>query len=103
MERVDRSRSPVRDRKGGHRQQRTGVASAAIRAVRFLCPFVTGLLKRWAWGQLSAVDVQDISHRAKLAGLQSAENDELARIGGWGSVTGHMQRDLMTTFCKDHS
>ena len=63
----------------GHRQARVLDASPPIlrnvRARRNLAivddpsPLATSILDKWAWGNVSAVDAQDLAHSARLAGL----------------------------------
>lgn len=67
------------------------------------CPLATALLFRWGWGKLSANDVQDLAHCAKLAGLTDPEIDELAALGCSGHSPSHCHRDLVNKFCKNLS
>ncbi len=62
--------------------------------------FATCILLKWAWGTLSAPDVQELAMACKLAGNDEAEVDELASIGGYG-LNGKQHRDLMIRFSTD--
>lgn len=60
---------------------------------------VTCLLQKWAWGVLSAADIQELAMAAKLSAINDEEElDILASIGGYGAVPGHAHRDLMLKF-----
>ena len=88
-------------RLGGHRQKRQrldrlgGDGDADEQ-----CPLATGLLMRWAWGNISAAEVQNLAHLAKLSGLNHSEIDFLAGIGTGGTNPNHCSRALYRRYCK---
>ena len=63
--------------------------------------FATCLLNKWAWGVLSAPDVQELAHAALCDGLQHPEISEIAASGAYGNNTGSIHRDLTAHFVKD--
>eukprot|EP00959_Pyramimonas_sp_CCMP1952_P467495 9491713-Pyramimonas_sp.AAC.1 len=62
-------------------------------------PVATVLLMKWAWGLLSAPDIQEIAHAIKLSGNKESEIDDIASCGAHGTQQGNIHRDLMTRFC----
>ena len=60
--------------------------------------FATAILSKWAWGGLSAPDVQQFAHCAKLSGVQDDEVDDLASCGGYGTHDSNIHADLMRKF-----
>jgi hypothetical protein len=96
----------------GHRQKRTAEDGDAPRVHKQLRStaqhpderhegsVIAGcLLRRWAWGELSAVALQDISHCMKLSGSVDADIEVLAGLGAHGTAPGNVHRDLMR-LCK---
>ena len=64
-------------------------------------PLVFNLLRRWSKSNLSAADVQDISHSAVLSGIQGdAELEFLASID---ADAGHAHRAMLRRYCKHMS
>eukprot|EP00969_Alexandrium_andersonii_P372566 15482016-Alexandrium_andersonii.AAC.1 len=61
----------------------------------------TVLLMKWAWGILSAVDVQELALGTKLGGNADDEMEELASLGAHGTVPGHCSRDLKRRFAEE--
>ena len=59
----------------------------------------TVLLMKWAWGVLSAPDVQELAMAIKLGGNNDDEILELASLGAHGTSAGHIHRDLVRKFC----
>jgi hypothetical protein len=59
--------------------------------------FATCILLKWAWGSLSAPDVQQLALACKLSGNTESEVDELASIGNYG-LNDKQHRDLMLKF-----
>jgi len=63
--------------------------------------FATTLLLKWAWGTLTAPDLQELAMACKLAGNEEAEVDELASLGAYGTNKGSCHRDLLRRFCSN--
>ena len=61
----------------------------------------TALLMKWAWGVLSAVDVQELALAIKLSGNEESEIADLASLGASGIDPGHVHRDLERSCCKN--
>jgi hypothetical protein len=59
--------------------------------------FASCILLKWAWGSLSAPDVQQLALACKLSGNNEAEVDDLASIGNYG-LNDKQHRDLMQKF-----
>jgi hypothetical protein len=57
------------------------------------------LIRKWAWGGLSAADVQEFSLAAKQSGADSAEIRKLASIGSFGVNKQNCHRDLIRYVC----
>ena len=53
------------------------------------------LMQRYAWGHMSASEVQQIAHAAIQSGAQGDDLEGLASIGGYGNSIGNAQRDLV--------
>ena len=53
------------------------------------------LLQLWAWGRISACEVQTLAHAAQLDGLLHEEVDSLAKLGAHGAHPGNARRDLI--------
>ena len=53
------------------------------------------LLQRWAWGKLSAIDVQSLASAAVSSGCGEAGVASLAGLGSHGSIPGNINRDLL--------
>ena len=90
--------------RGGHRQKRSranGDAQTEEAKVSSGNPLATALLVRWAEGQLSAVDVQELAQLAVMSGASDAEVQWLASIGAHGKNTSHCSRALYSKYCKD--
>ena len=93
--------------RGGHRQKRARQfeeeadyeVAAAPRTGH--SPLATGLLIRWAEGQLSAVDVQEIADLSVQSGCDDPEVKWLASIGAHGHNTSHCSRALYRKYYKD--
>jgi len=65
------------------------------------CPFGKMLLSQWAWGDISAKNVQAYAHAAQLSGLHSPDVAFLARLGSYGHHPGNIQRDLLKKFTNE--
>ena len=52
------------------------------------------LLEEYAFGGISAHQVQQLAHMAHLDGLHHPDVDKLASFGTWGKHTGNIDRDL---------
>ena len=90
--------------RGGHRQKRNrNQSDTTITAPdpSVKSPLATGLICRWAEGQLSAVDVQELASLAVQSGASDAEVVWLAGIGAHGQNTSHCSRALYAKYCKD--
>ena len=59
------------------------------------------LLRKWAWGKLSAPELQSLAQSAYQDGLRHPEIEKLASLGTWGKFAGNMQRDLMVYLEKN--
>ena len=59
------------------------------------------LLHKWAWGVLSAPDVQELANAALCDGLHHPEIVEIAAAGAYGHNIGSIHRDLTSHFVKD--
>lgn len=59
--------------------------------------FASCILLKWAWGTLSAPDVQQLAMACKLSGNSESEVDDLASIGNYG-MNDKQHRDLMLKF-----
>jgi len=57
--------------------------------------FATTVLLKWAWGTLSAPDLQELAMACKLAGNEEPEVDELASVGGYGLTSHNCHKDLL--------
>ena len=62
------------------------------------CPLAISLLNKWAWGQLSAPDAQDLAQSAKLSGISCTAIDILASCGTHGLNPGSTHRDMLRKF-----
>ncbi|CAE7234327.1 ANK3 [Symbiodinium sp. CCMP2592] len=67
----------------------------AIAWARSLSPFAHTLLRKWAWGKLSAPDLQELAVAAEQSGLQDETTEELAALGARGRASQNVQRDLV--------
>eukprot|EP00974_Lingulodinium_polyedra_P078333 7584469-Lingulodinium_polyedra.AAC.1 len=56
---------------------------------------------KWAWGVLSAPDVQELAMAIKMSGNDEEEIEELASLGAHGLSLAHSHRDLERRFCKE--
>ena len=94
-------------RAGGHRQKRARQASGdvvddeAVGPDLSHSPLATGLLKRWAAGSLTAVDVQDLANLAMLSGCTDSEVEFLASMGSRGQRPGNISRALYRKYLHD--
>ena len=61
----------------------------------------TVLLMKWAWGIISAVDLQELAMAVKVSGNTEEEIMELASIGAHGTEAGHCHRDLERKYNKE--
>ena len=91
--------------RGGHKQKRRrqeqqGTENPESVEVHDTSPLATALLIRWAEGQLSAVDVQELSALAVMSGATDAEVKWLARIGACGKNSSHCSRALYAKYCQ---
>ena len=84
-------------RQGGHRKRARCDEPEEVPEV---CPLATGLLLRWAWGSMSATELQHLAALAKLSGLQHPEVDFTASIGAAGNQPNHCSRALYRKYCK---
>ena len=96
--------------RGGHQMKRKfAAAQPANTSSNSSQPFTdsqsalgTGLLLRWADGQMSAKDVQELADLAIKSGATHPEVAWLVKMGGSGtSDGGHCSRDLYRKFLKD--
>ena len=95
-------------KRGGHRQKRAREAATETaepcdeaQQAGSASPFGTALIIRWAEGQLSAVDVQELAHLAVLSGASDPEVKWLAGIGAHGQNSSHCSRALYGKYCRD--
>ena len=70
----------------------------AIAWARSLSPFGHTLLRKWAWGKLSAPDLQELAAAAQQSGLQDEATEEFAAFGARGRASQNVQRDLVHGF-----
>ena len=59
------------------------------------CPLWCVLLKKFAMGKMSAVEVQEMAAAAVKSGANSAEMLELEALGSYGSKPGNCNRDML--------
>ena len=59
------------------------------------CPLWCVLLKKFAMGKMSAVEVQEMAAAAVKPGANSAEMLELEALGSYGSKPGNCNRDML--------
>ena len=62
-------------------------------------PLAVSLIRKWAWGGLSAADVQEFALAAKQSGADSDEIRKLASFGSFGTCKQNCHRDLMRYVC----
>jgi hypothetical protein len=96
--------TPAIRERGGHKQKRARNNNALPPDsvdVSEVSPLATALIIRWAEGQLSAVDVQELASLAVMSGASDAEVQWLASIGAHGNNTSHCSRALYAKYCKD--
>ena len=77
----------------GFRQQ--CAAEKAVEADIPASKLASQLLQKWAWGLMSAPDVQSVADSAFQDGLTHPQVEQLAKIGGRGKHPGNMHRDLV--------
>ena len=86
---------------GGHRRQKASlgklVADTKHLAIYTKCPLGDLLLEWWAFGLLSAYNVQAIADAARQSGCTSPLVEKLASIGTYGAYP-NCHRDLMRNF-----
>jgi hypothetical protein len=58
-------------------------------------PLAACLLNKWAWGQLSSADVQEIAHMATRTPSGCAVLEKLASLGAYGVHQNNLHRDLL--------
>lgn len=94
--------------RGGHRMKRKHLEEHALEAQEDVvyedaCSALgTGLLTRWAEGQISAADVQDLADLACKSGANHPEVVWLSQIGSSGSSSGgNASRALYRRYLKD--
>ena len=58
------------------------------------------LLRKFAVGKLSAIEVQEIAQAAWQSGLESPDIQELRGLGAMGHQAGNCHRDLLRKFCR---
>ena len=59
------------------------------------------LMKKFAIGELSAVEVQQLAAAAVKSGATSAEMRELQSLGSMGTCPGNCFRDMQRTYFRD--
>jgi hypothetical protein len=64
-------------------------------------PLGLALLSKWAWGVLSATNVQELAHAAVLSGAEADDLVSLSSLGSYGQQPGNCHRDLVRKYCKD--
>ena len=64
-------------------------------------PLGLALLSKWAWGVLSATNVQELAHAAVLSGAKAEDLVSLSSLGSYGQQPGNCHRDLVRKYCKD--
>ena len=58
------------------------------------------LLRKFAVGKLSAIEVQEIAQAAWQSGLESPDIQELRGLGAMGHQAGNCHRDLLRKFFR---
>jgi hypothetical protein len=93
----------------GHRQRRENEALAAADGSNddesgsddiVDSPLGTSLLKRFFWGKITGVDVNEFAHSAVLEGARSNEVALLASLGAFGQNPGSCHHQIVTKYCK---
>ena len=80
--------------KGGY-SSRVTADSVGERAWPTICPIHDLLLEEWAFGTLSATQVQTYSLSMWNSGLTSPFIEKLASFGKWGKFEGNVHQELM--------
>ena len=62
------------------------------------CPLWTLLLRKYALGKLSAVEVQEFASAACKSGADAPEMQALQRLGSMGAIPGNIHRDLQRKY-----
>ena len=79
---------------GGYKQQ-LAKAKEEEEAERKPSKLAAQLVEKWAWGAMSAPEVQLLASAALEDGLQHPDVAKLAKIGGSGKYPGNTHRDLL--------
>ena len=82
----------------GHKQKRAlGVEDQDLVVLDVVehSPLWLVLVQRYAWGHISASEVQQKAHAAIQRGALGDDLEGLAAIGGYGNSLGNAQRDLV--------
>ena len=97
--------------RGGHHQKRArraaervegGRVASSLRGKLKDSPLAEALVLRWADGNLSALDVQDIAACAVASGATDGQVHYLASLGSAGSsMGGNASKQLYQRYCKD--
>lgn len=58
------------------------------------------LMRKFALGKLSAIEVQEVAMAAVKSGLESPEMKELQALGALGHQPGNAHRDLMRKYLE---
>ena len=77
------------------KRNRADLAAAAIGWAQSLSSLAHCLLTKWAWGKISAVNVQAIAHSARLSGCLQDDIRGLALLGNYGMASNNCHRDLL--------
>ena len=76
-------------------------AEDALESVELKTPLAVLLLNKFAWGRLSATEVQEYADTALKSGAQGFDLECLAKIGAYGQSKNNCARDLEREFFKD--
>ena len=76
-------------------------AEDALESVELKTPLAVLLLNKFAWGKLSATEVQEYADTALKSGAKGFDLECLAKIGAHGQSKNNCARDLEREFFKD--
>lgn len=86
---------PALEPRGGHRQKRQWATMAASESQPASSELAKVLITSWAWGDMSAPQVQKFAAAAKADGLTHPDIAKLAALGSGGRHAGNCHRELV--------
>ena len=86
------ARAPLHQRRAPRAEHIDEEAPASVKCMR--SALATLLMEQWAWGEISAPQVQQMAKAAITDGCQHPELLKLASLGSSGLCTGNCHRDL---------